>query len=47
MCDVILAQPGLSPQLAEKLTAYKGWSMKEITEFMSKQKGLELGAKRV
>lgn len=44
MCDAILAQSGLSPQLAEKLTAYKGWSMKGIAEIISKQKGLRLGA---
>ena len=47
MGDIILAQSGLRPQLAEKLTAYKKWSMKEIAETISKQKGLRLGAKRV
>ena len=44
MCDAILAQPGLNPQLAEKLTAYKGWSMQGIAEVLSQQKGVRLGA---
>lgn len=46
MCDAILAQPGLRPQLAEKLTAYKKWNMKGIAEIIGKQKGLRLGAKK-
>jgi digeranylgeranylglycerophospholipid reductase len=44
MCDAILAQPGLKPDLAKKLAAYKGWSMKEIGQAIAKQKGLRLGA---
>jgi hypothetical protein len=47
MCDAILAQSRLSPQLAEKLTTYKKWSMKGIAEVISKQKGLRLGARKV
>jgi flavin-dependent dehydrogenase len=46
MCDAILTQSGLSSQLAEKLTAYKRWSMKGIAEVISKQKGLRLGARK-
>jgi len=47
VCEALLAQPGLSSQLAEKLTAYKGWSMEGIAEILSKQKGLRLGTKKV
>jgi hypothetical protein len=38
MCDAILAESKLTPQLAEKLTVYKEWSMKGIAEVLSKQK---------
>ena len=46
MCDAFLAQSGLRPKLAEKVTSYKRWDMKGIVEIISKQKGLRLGAKK-
>jgi hypothetical protein len=46
MCDAILAQPGLRPHLAEKVTVYKGWRMKDIGQVIAQKKGLQLGAKR-
>ena len=39
MCDVILAQPGLRPQLAEKLASYKTLTMKGITEAIGNKRG--------